>query len=439
MKKIFLLVLLILTIIFSQEWRIMFPAARYYSRMIVDTLNHRIVLFGGMHRWYERFYGDVWEIPIIDTTHYFWIPIKVGGTPINGRANHLLVYIPSYQKAIIFGGEDYWGSRLNDVWSLDLTLGQERWERLYPIGTPPMGRVGTHGVYHPIRNSVIFFGGLINSHQVNDVWELDLDSLKWQQIFPTGEQPARRSDHCAIFDEENNRMIIFAGSGDGNFYNDLWALDLTPGQERWERLNQTGDIPCGRCGFAYGYDPIEKKLYIFGGWNYQMGIYFNDVYALDLRTLNWRRIYPQGEPPWERRNSCGVFDFYNKRFIIFGGDDYNFHYNDTYILDMRTSEICEWKTMDVSKPMIMVRSPIIDLVKIRYILPRVENMKVEILDNNGRLIKTIFSGKPESYTGWLTWDKKDNNKKEISSGIYYCRLTVGDFSCSQKLVIIKDK
>ncbi|MCX7837244.1 MAG: hypothetical protein N2323_04715 [candidate division WOR-3 bacterium] len=439
MKKVIFIFLLILGIIFSQEWRAMYPSARYYSRMIVDTLNHRIILFGGMHRWYEKYYKDVWEIPLGDTTRYFWIPVKVGGNPITGRANHLLVYVPTQQRAIVFGGEDYWGSRLNDVWSLDLTLGQERWERLYPTGTQPMGRVGTHGIYHPIRNSVILFGGLINSHQVNDVWELDFDTLKWQQIFPTGEIPARRSDHCAIFDEENNRMIIFAGSGDGNFYNDLWALNLTPGQERWERLNQTGDIPYERCGFAYGYDPIEKKLYIFGGWNYQIGVYFNDVYVLDLRTLNWRRIYPQGEIPEQRRNSCGVFDFYNKRFIIFGGDYHGCHSNDTYILDISQSGIYEWKRINIiSKPQIFVLSLTTNLVKIRYILPNLENMKIEIFDNNGRLVRTIFSGIPTSYTGWLTWDKKDNNQKEVSSGIYYCRLTVSDFSCTQKIVLIND-
>ncbi len=135
----------------------------------------------------------------------------------------------------IFGGDD--GSRtLNEIWALNLTLGSENWERLNPSGTPPIARFDQYAIYHPARNSLIIFGGEAGNYQwQNDAWELKLDSMVWREI-SVPSRPAPRVGGGELFDAANNRMILFGGSAWSTWYNEVWALDLTPGNENWTQL-----------------------------------------------------------------------------------------------------------------------------------------------------------------------------------------------------------
>lgn len=330
------------------EWKAISPTARNFATMVVDSVNERAILFGGgSYQLTGRWYNDVWEIPLVDTTRYFWLPLSISGTPPTSRGGHVFVYNPRQQGAIVFGGDTLWGNRTNDVWELNLTLGAESWTRLFPAGSPPSERSNCAGIYHPGRNSIILFGGDGNSvPNFDDTWELKLDSLRWSEIVISGLEPGPRGGYAAAFDRITNCLIIFGGRGGGQFYNDVWALDLTPGNEHWTELYPTGSIPMERAGFAYGYDGRTKKLYIFGGWNSNAGLLFDDVYVLDLTSLTWTQLFPIGEGPFMRRNPSGAYDFFNDNFIIFGGDlgaPYYHYLAETYILDLYATAISEWK------------------------------------------------------------------------------------------------
>jgi len=440
----FILIISFCLVVFAkaQVWKSLGLPPMNVSKIIVDSLNQRAILFGG------GFGGNYWsdgvyEMPLTDTIHYTWSRLSVAG-PHHKRGYHTFTYDPAQQRGIVFGGDTTNGypNYMNDMWSLNLQLGAESWQRLNTIGTPPIPRANPGDIYHPTRNSLILFGGIdINGLHLDDVWELKLDSLIWRQINIIGTRPAKRQHFASAFDQLNNRMIIFGGRGDnGSFYNDVWALDLSLGNEQWKQLYPTGIQPPVLCTPAYGYDSRRRKLYVFGGWSYYGGFtFYNDVYVLDISSLTWTKLYPSGDVPQERRCAAGTYDIFNDNFIIFGGDNYSQFYSDTHILFLcPISSTSEWNlTTTYITPDILINSPTAGSVRIRYILPKSDNIKVNIIDVNGRLIRTLYAGKPSNNTGWLIWDKRNNENKEVSAGIYFCSLETEDMSLSKKFVIVK--
>jgi hypothetical protein len=430
----------------AQVWKSYTPPALNVTKIIIDSVNQRAVLYGGGlggNTWYD----GVWEMSLADTLHYSWVKMQVTG-PIQKRGYHCFIYDPKLQRGIVFCGDtsptpDDYPCYTSDVRALNLQLGSESWQKLNPSGTPPLPRVCAEGIYHPTRNSMIFFGGINpDGARFNDVWELKLDTLRWQQINPPGTKPAPREAFPVCYDQINNRMIVFGGFGDnGAFYNDLWALDLTKGNEHWIHLSPTGMIPTIRAASAYGFDTKRNKLYIFGGWNYYSGFtFYNDVYVLDIPTMSWNKINPTGDVPVVRRNSAGAYDIFNDNFIIFGGDAYYGLLSDTYILFLESMLVgSQWVPIPTinSNPELIITSPSQENTRIRYILSRPENMQLDIIDVNGRVIKNLASGISTSPTGWLVWNRIDNNNNKVSAGIYFCRLQTDELTLSKKFVIIK--
>ncbi|MEO0109707.1 MAG: kelch repeat-containing protein [candidate division WOR-3 bacterium] len=424
MKANLLIKILVLSIFisaFGLEWKSIYPSARRSATMIVDSLNQRIILFGGTSYYLNnRWYNDLWEMPLNNPGRYAWFPLSAAGNLPLPRCDHSAVYDQRHQRMLIFGGWVEEGLT-NDVWSLDLTLGQERWERLNPSGTPPVPRYDAYTIYHPRRNSLIIFGGTGDYVWYNDLWELKLDSLVWREINVSGERPTPRGGGGEFFDRTNNRMIIFGGSAYSTWYNEVWALDLTPGNEQWSQLYPTGPLPTPRSDFSYGYDKNRNRFYIFCGWNYNLGRLFNDTYVLDLSSLTWTQLFPAGEIPEERRNIVGVYDYFNDNFFVFGGDMGGSYYLfETYYLQL-PSGIGEWKmTSNLSTPYLSVQSPANKSCQIRFLLPNLEGVKIRILDLTGRLIKEIYSGK--SLSECLFWDGTDKRNKKVGSGSYFCEL-----------------
>ncbi|MFO7675853.1 MAG: kelch repeat-containing protein [bacterium] len=62
-------------------------------------------------------------------------------------------------------------------------------------------------------------------------------------------------------------------------------------------------------------------------------------------------------------------------------------------------------------------------------------LNVGIYDANGRLVRSLFDGPAETGVSTATWNLADERGGRVANGIYFCRLSVGGRSVSQKLVI----
>ncbi len=87
-------------------------------------------------------------------------------------------------------------------------------------------------------------------------------------------------------------------------------------------------------------------------------------------------------------------------------------------------------------------NPCFSSTVIRYDIPslgvsRGYTISLQIYDSSGRLVRTLVQAfeKPGSWS--VTWDGRDESGELLPGGIYFPRLTAGDFTSSRKIVLLR--
>ena len=74
---------------------------------------------------------------------------------------------------------------------------------------------------------------------------------------------------------------------------------------------------------------------------------------------------------------------------------------------------------------------------IRYSLPQDSHVDVSIYDIAGRRIITLVGRVESAGTRNVVWDGRDVDGREVSSGMYLCRLSAGEFTETRKMILIR--
>ncbi|MFP4521337.1 MAG: DUF362 domain-containing protein [Fibrobacterota bacterium] len=84
-------------------------------------------------------------------------------------------------------------------------------------------------------------------------------------------------------------------------------------------------------------------------------------------------------------------------------------------------------------------NPFNGITKLRFSVPlRTREVKIEVIDPSGRVIKTLLSGKPgNNGNSEITWDGTLNSGISAPSGVYFCRLTAGKKQITRKMVYMR--
>ncbi len=77
------------------------------------------------------------------------------------------------------------------------------------------------------------------------------------------------------------------------------------------------------------------------------------------------------------------------------------------------------------------------MTRIEYSLPEQSHVTLEVFNILGQRVKTLVGAVQPAGRYSVVWDAKDEQGKEVSSGIYFYRLEAGEFSESKKMVILK--
>jgi hypothetical protein len=233
---------------------------------------------------------------------------------------------------VVFGGEHRSGY-YNDVWALELTEGDELWYEVAASGVPPSERRSHSAVYDPVVHRMVVFGGSGYSGYYNDVHALSLGEggETWAELSTSGTSPPIRRAHAAVYDPVNHRMVVFGGIHSSTFMNDVWSLDLSTLE--WSELFPAGSIPLPRRSHRAIYDPMEHRMLTYGGG---LEIDFGDdlwELSLNLGSETWTQLYPSGYTPY--RSSYGmIYDSRNHRVFMHGGYDWGGIYSDVLLLDL---------------------------------------------------------------------------------------------------------
>ena len=129
------------------------------------------------------------------------------------------------------------------------------------------------------------------------------------------------------------------GNGPGGLFNDLWGLNTQ--SKKWEEILTHGDVPTARRNHAAV--PVGGVLYLFGGADRSGNR--NDLYRLDLQTWGWKRLACSGAVPGPRRQHAMCAQG-PRHLLCHGGFDDGF-LDDLYCLDLET---LAWTQLRVAAP-----------------------------------------------------------------------------------------
>jgi hypothetical protein len=63
-------------------------------------------------------------------------------------------------------------------------------------------------------------------------------------------------------------------------------------------------------------------------------------------------------------------------------------------------------------------------------------VSVRIYDVTGRLVRSLVDGALPAGPRDLTWNLKGEQGQRVSSGVYFCRMTAGDWKAQRKMVVL---
>lgn len=310
------------------------PDWRRNHSVVYDPANNRLLVFGGWNG--RRFFNDLWALDLTPSAEK-WSRLDAEGVQPRARAFHTAIYDASAGRMIVFGGRGL-GRELADVWALDLTPGNETWIELAPSGASPPARYAHTAVYDVENTRMVVFGGVASGRPLDDLWSLDLTpgSEKWTKLSPAGASPMARGFHAAIADESNRRMVLFGGRGAAGNLDDVWVLQLASGSEAWGTLVPGGTAPPTRRAHTAVYDGGRGRMVTFGGLGNDS--FLDDLWALDL-TLGseaWNFLggqldgvpdsssisadaLPLGEAPTPQAWHTATMDELHDRMLVLGG------------------------------------------------------------------------------------------------------------------------
>lgn len=312
------------------------PPGTVHNAAVYASANNRLIAFGGAVLPSGTPTNDLFLLTNANGLGGtpVWQKVPVSGDWPSPRAGSHAAYDSANDRMIVFGGLLLGGVRTNEVWVLNnasAANGTPFWTKLVSGNSPPPGRWLSRVVYEPTTNRLIVFGGAANFGLLNDIWVLTHPNglggvPEWFQLFPSGGSPAARCCGSAHSDPVTGRMILFGGDNSSQpKQSDTWHLLNPTGMAapEWLLVAPVSPTP-DRYNFASAYRPDTNELVVALGVS--QGQLTNSVWKLENANGSgvpaWIEIFPSGSFPEPRESiSQTGLDEVNGRLIVFGGSD----------------------------------------------------------------------------------------------------------------------
>lgn len=356
------------------------PPASAGHASCYDANGKHMIVFGG-----EDIYGnlssDVWILTLDCDTPYWRMLTPPAQTP-PPRKEATLVYDPGNNRVILFGGEGADESLLGDAWSL--TLADSTWARITASGSPPCPRSGHVAVY---GDGVMYVhaGAIQNPsgpghYYTYDTFTLSLGaSPSWSRYAPAypcydasdcalvnpdqcgNDWPEANWYEAAVWDPLRSRMVVHGGSYQGDpatsatwqlFSSQSSATHACGSPTRWCQIFQNYGPPQLENHRA-AFDSHADRMLVFGG-DHGTGAPEDtvaDVWQLGLQNevpSAWTQVSTSGQGPGRRSFPAVIYDPAGNRLVVFGGEDGNHLYGDTWQLQFDAAPPATTTDLNVS-------------------------------------------------------------------------------------------
>ncbi|KAG9041015.1 Negative regulator of mitotic exit [Tulasnella sp. UAMH 9824] len=285
-----------------------FPRCRY-SLPPISTDSGELFLFGGLVN--QQIRNDLYSF---STSDFSVALIETKGQIPPPRFGHASALVSNL--LIVWGGDTERSpdERVDDALYL-LNVGTREWKRVTTSGRAPQGRYG-HAV--TMRgNRVFVFGGQVDEEFFNDLWSFDLESLKtrprWELHTPAprSEVPRPRAGHICV--TYSDKIYMFGGTDGRSRFSDTWCFDVP--SRTWRELPCIGFIPAPRDGHAAAL--VDDVIYIFGGRGVD-GKDLDDLAAFKVSHSRWYNFGDMGPSP-NARSDHAMAASGSRVFVLKGG------------------------------------------------------------------------------------------------------------------------
>ena len=279
------------------------PSPRRGANLVYDTKNKRFILFGG-YNGTTRF-NEVWELSA-GSAYSRWHKLSPTGTAPTARNLGGSVFVRGTTSGSV--DKSYmiiWGGAIpgdtNTMGVLDIsTPGSEAWIGVTQTNTPAARSYLTHHMAAKQVSSsaadIYLFGGW-GSARTNDLQKCTFDvnnptAVTWTTLKADGTagNPTARSGTAMIYDSTNDRLVITCGYSGSTYLNDVWTYSISGGS--FTQLSPGGTPPAIRELPNIGYDVVNQRAILMGGWQGAAANNRNDVFQLSLTSgaEGWSQI-----------------------------------------------------------------------------------------------------------------------------------------------------
>jgi len=319
------------------------PKARTGASANYDTVNNRMIIFGGANK--TSTLPDTWVLTSpngIGTPS--WVQVVSQGTSPS-VAYHSAAYSQSLNQLYVFAGSSS-ASKLSTnshAFTLTSANGISSTAPKWVLGGPAV-RYSQAGYYDAAINSVFLWGGQHSKSNINfgDYWQasgvIGSSNLKWKLISSKGGAPSARFGMTGLFDSAGDHLMVFGGSTGvcQNDYHVLQHADVQGGSPTWATITAAGTLPLPRVLHSSAYDAVTNTMMVFGGFDC-VSTYYNDVWILSNANdvggqPTWTQLFPDGDPPSVRESSSMIYDPTSNSLIVYGGDSGGAPVGDIWIL-----------------------------------------------------------------------------------------------------------
>ena len=258
------------------------PPVRSHAMSAYDNHTDKTFLFGGMS---TEFKDDTWEFDGLTNT---WTEVTTNGKP-SGRSIHCLAYDSINRKIVLFGG-NHDGDEQGDTWIFDPAT--NTWSDANANG--PSARTGPQMVFDWNLGKMILFGGLdADHHHMGDTWSYDVGTNQWTLLSTSG--PCNRDLHTMAYDERLGMATLFGGAtkvqGVGVSLNDTWVFDSST--NTWHEVQYVGTSPSVRAGSRFAYDPSGNRTIFYAGAS--NNVFLEDTWEFRTATYSRQGTYTSPE------------------------------------------------------------------------------------------------------------------------------------------------
>jgi len=394
---------------------------------------------------------DAWLVKISANGHFLWAQ-SYGGA---GWDYAYSVQQTSDGGYILAGYEDSFGAGGKDVWSIKTdTYGDTLWTRTY-------GGSGDDRSYssQQTTDGGYAIAGCTNSFGAGgfDVWLIKTDAngdTSWIRTYG-----GSASDRAEFVQQTTDGGYIVSGatSSFGAGGNDFWLLRMAGEAPQPDvSIEIIPDDPPitvpqgGRFGFTGTLTNNTEETQVVDAWTMaigpEKGIYgpFKELNDIELEPLETRTAHF-----YQRAPNLAPLGFYD--YIAYCGD-----YPST-VVDSSSFQIevvqgvftgtedLGWLltgSFDRGEDFVSVPSdfallsnypnPFNAQTVIEYQLPVSSSVKLEVYNILGSKVATLVNGEEVAGYKSVTWDAS-----EVSSGVYFYKLTAGDYTESKRMMLVK--